>query len=158
MFLYLCKQIVSYIAVVDISKRAKWNLWNIVFVERQIDLKKSSSSVYFLTTGDKIIGRVVWVTFHSSLTIWLGMISIINKNVFRQFPMLKISFVEIMLQWHEGTFIVFTCLNIYTDTATSKAPSPLLTHTHHTLVKFLHFSTCEIRLLNSWKEKLPKVI
>ena len=132
MFLYLCKQIISYITVVDISKRAKWNLWNIVFVERQIDLKKSSSSVYFLTTGDKIIGRVVSVTFHTSLPIWLRMISIINKNVFWQFPMSKISFAEIMLQWHEGTFNIFTCNNIYTDTPTSKAPSPLLTHISHT--------------------------
>ena len=82
----------------------------------------------------------------------------INKYVFWQFKICKVSFVKILLQWHQEIFDVFTFPNIYSDnthphpthTHTRKhtqkhSHTHARTHTHtHTTLKTLHKDvTCE---------------
>ena len=117
--------------------------------------KDSSSLVRFLANGDNTNASEGSFELHftTSFTIWLKVMSIINKNVFWQFKIWKISFNKIMLQWDQQTFIVFTCINIYTDIPHTH------THTSHTKNKpyhkyMLHANTTFCYLSNTFANQL----
>ena len=139
--IFYCSTI-SRIAGVHISKSKRLNLWHIVFYWKA----KTSTGLHIYTADvlsingcwkyspwsvpffgywwqHQSIERTVWLTFHKFITIWLRMISKINKDVSWQFKMWKISFVKIMLQWHQET-LMFLLVSVFILT-----PSPY-THTH----------------------------